>query len=744
MNPDDPLEQLKALRAQQNSGSDDPLAQLKALKGNSRVPHDVPGNIDLRQPADSTRVTPTPKPPAAPDGAGLGVFDSGMDMLTLGAHSKVRGMIDAAGDVLTHGLNSHPSDTYDKSLAATDARVKAAGSAYPTAKTAADATGFFGSIAAEAPLRAILGLPEVVSTATRGQKALARITAAAKESAAHGAQYGALAGAIGGRPKDASQAIEQTGEGALVGSVLGRTFGGLGASVGEGVRGVQRFLGPITAPLEERATALANKLFQPAINTAAVPRRATQALQTGNTGAILAHLGDQGLDQLTYLASSGASPEADLLRTRLTQAQRGEGNVLQEGVTAMSGRDQDPKNSAVNFLKDLEAQRQARGRQDYPRALAAPPIQDASILQDIAADPDLAKGFTKGIQLSQKEANLAAMEGRGPRRTINNPLDAFRPQAQPLSGSIDALYRDDPVMAEIAKAQLAKSGASSPAPQAVPGIPMDVLNNFKQGVDATVEKGLDGRPLDRKGAGLTNSALQSILQRADAQAPEFAATRARQVPFYNRSEGGQAGHDALSQTGPEILSQMADLSKPGQQEAYRTVMTSDLRDKIKAKGYDQNVGKSLFDNPRAEEQLDAGYGAGARDRFQPYLDQAATVNRVAGASATAGSQTAYRTKINENLGDAGTNDAIHAILHPKRALYQIPSKIADRASKSAQQEALRISAERLATPASDPNLQDILDAINAPAPVYGGAPLQESPRGWKAGVLSNLILRGNR
>lgn len=717
---------------------DDYLQRREGLKPKASTS----GNIDLRQQADDTRVTPAPST-TSQSGAGEGVLDSGLDMLTLGAHSKLLGLTQAAGDVLTHGTGSHPVDTYNASLAATDKRKAAADVEHPLLRRAADATGFFGSLAAEAPARAALGFAKTVAPAGTASTAIARIGQAAKASAGHGAQYGALAGALGSRAPTPDQAINDVGKGALGGSVLGTLFGGTSATAGEGARTIESVLGPLLAPAEEKAQTLANRLIAPGVNAAAVPRRAAQAAATGNTGATLAHLGDPGLDQLTYLATSGATPEAATLRAALEDAQRGEHGIIQQGITSMSGRERAPRNEGVNFLKGLETQRKAVGAADYPVALSTPPIKDASILRDIAANPSLKKGFHEAVGMAQSDANLAAMEGRGPQRTIQNPLETPDVAPVPLTKSIDALYRDDPVMAEIAKAQLAKQGGPPAVAGETPGIPVDILNNFKQGIDATVEKGMNGRPLNRKAAGVTNSMLQNILQRGDKQAPAFAEARARQIPFFNRIEGGEAGQDAFGKNGGAIQSEMNDLSKVGQNEAYRTTATSALRGLVDKQKYNRDVG-SMFDSPEVEGQLDALFGQGARERLEPALEQGSILNRVLGSSATKGSQTAYRTKINENLGDPAINDVIHTILNPKRAIYNLPGKLIDRAGKTAQQEALRINAGRLATPANSPDLPSVLASILEPAPAYGSGPLREAPRGFKPGVLSHLLFQGDQ
>lgn len=707
--PDDPLERLKAKKrgaqkpqavVAESAATSDPLARLKARR-------------NAQQPTDDT------------DGAREGVLDRGLDMLTGGLHPKIQGVGTAIGDVLTHGTNAHPVQSYEAGKQATRQRMQSAKRTYPTASTAADATGTFGGIALGGTLAQMLGLAEVPQAASAVQRI--------KDAGRVGFGVGAVGSGLASDGNLSSRLV-QTGVGGVAGGAIG--LGTAGAA--EATRAGRGVLSNLLAPAEQQGDKLANeqlaqRLASDKITPRDLPRRAADAVQAGNDRAVLAHVAGPSMDPLTYVASSNPSPEGVALQQTLTNAQRGERGVLQHGVTAISGRENLPKNRAVDFLNDLEARRVVSGAEDYPKAYAEPPIDDPRILDAIANEPYLSGSLDKSVDILNRKSRATALRTGEPAEPVLNPLtDA--PQQSGVDAQLASLYSHDPI-----KLAIARQKAGLP-PEPVSGsgaIPVQMLDKLQQAAQPGIERGLNQGHLAAEDAGAINSQIQSILRMADESRPAFKDARARQAQYFGRIEGAQAGQKALQKTGPEIAGQLAELNRPGQGEAYRTTATSALRDLIDTKGYDANVGRSIFDNPEREAQLDALFGPGSRERLQPALDQSGILNRVLRASAASGSQTDPRRVAREALApDALADEVTKVFKSPKRAIYNIPGRMLDLRTKAVQDAAVRSAAQKLGIPATSPELSILAQYLESPNEV--NMPQFSNP-GARGGLLGQFL-----
>lgn len=657
------------------------------------------GNIDMRAQSESTRVTPAKPQPDQP-GATEGLLDRGLDMLTGGLHPKIQGIGTAIGDALTHGVNAHPVDSYRQGDVATRERMQAAKTAHPIASKAADATGFFGGIALGGSAAKALGMANAAPAASAVQRI--------KDAGRVGFGVGAVGSGLASEG-DLQSRLLQTGIGGALGGALG-----LGVSTGaEGVRLAKNFFAPVAEKAEELAnTQIAERLRANGLSANELPRRAAQAQQAGNSKAVVAHLGGPALDPLTYVASSSPSPEGVALQEGITGAQRGERDVLQHGVTAMSGRENAPRNSATNFLQSLEDQRGAAGAVDYPKAYAAPPISDPRVLDAIANEPYLSGSLDKSVDILNRKSRATALRTGEPAAEIVNPLTDRDNGPSGVEAQLTSLYGNDPIKLALAR----QKAGLPPAPVSSSGsIPVQMLDKLQQAAQPGIERGLSQGHLAAEDAGAINSQLQSILRMADESSPDFQAARSRQASFFGRQEGGQAGLKALDKTGPGIANDITAFDRPGQAEAYRTTATSKLRDAIDAKGYGADVGRSLFDNPEREAQLDALFGPGARERLQPSLNQSSTLNRVMRASAGSGSQTDPRRVAREALAPEEFAGDVAKLLHsPKRRAWNIPAKIIDARSKAVQDAAIRNVAEKLGISVDNPGLAEFAQLLGQP------------------------------
>lgn len=597
--------------------------------GDSQLRKDIG---DLRNQVESTGVAP--RAPSTAPNAAEGVLDAGLNSATFGLHQKGLGLTDALIDIATHGTGAHPIETYKQSTQATRERIAAAGKKHPLAKTASEAVGFFGPLALEAPIRAVAGLPEVAQ-AVRGVGARAVVKRIGRNTALGGATGAAMTGMASDGPLDKRPAQM------VAGGVLGALLGGGATAVAEGVTGANA----LRKKLFQSATAKGSKaarqqIVQGLAGTGRSPEsllEASQRAQETGTPAVAAHLGGTGLDDLSYLGASSATPSGAVFKETLRNAQRGEHGMLQRGVTVMSGLDDVPGNRTPAFLSALEEGRSAAGKADYPMAYREPPVDDPEILAAIRRDPDLRASLGEGMKIIGREDELE--------RLRSGAVPPIRPD--PLAGGGDA-----PRLSDIGR-QLIEMGVPEErviaqghilAPEDAPALPIKALDYMKRGVEPVIQSKTAKEGLQAHDADIIRAKVQTILEQIDPSRPSYQAARQRQASFFGREEGAVAGKSALNKTGAEIQQQLGDFARPGQADAYRTTATSALRDAIEGKRFDADVGTSLFDSPESRGQLGALFGAEARDRLQPYLDQGGVLNRVLKA-ATGGSQTEPRQAI---------------------------------------------------------------------------------------------------
>lgn len=693
------------------------------------APSATTGNIDLRQ---GTQKPPTQAPSS---GGWEGVLDHGLDMATLGLHKNILGVGQAIGDIAQYGFNAHPIDTFNQSIADTKQREQAAETQHPLANSAAGATGFGATLAADAPLRALLGIPEAAGAVATGQgfgSALKRIAGSAGTGAATGAVVSGLS--ADGTP---GQRVGQVVGGGLLGGLLG----GGAQSAGELTNGAGNFLRSVMQPVDEKAAGIVDRRINAhlGINNLTpedVRANAQQAVQTG-APMVLSHLGGPALDPLSYLGASSVSPEGAQLKSVLQEAQRGEHDLLQRGVTAMSGIDNTPANQSDMFLQGIEDTRKAVGQRDYPPAYAQPNITDPNILKAIRRDPDLRASLNQGVGIMRREAELERIQTGEAQPKVKNPLTVMQQaqQGPEVPASALDLYKDDPVMLAIVKAQLGKSGPP-PEPADLPELPIQMLDYMKQGVGPVINQGIQRGQLSAHEAGIINEKVQSLLGQIGN--PVYDAARSNQAALFGQHEAGTAGKIAFGQAPEVIGSQLQDLN-PSEATAYRTTATSGLRDLLAKEGYESNLERGSLDSPLRQQQLSAVYGQDA-EKLAPYQDQARTLNRVE-SNAVSGSQTEPRAQIRREIIDQGGNDVLNGLMSAKRgSFWNVGGKILDAKNAKVQQAVLQGLAKNLNTPAGSPELQTLLERLGRPAaPQYGPLAAPAS----SLGILSGLLSSGN-
>lgn len=654
---------------------------------------------------------PVAAPQAPRDGAEEGVLDRFLNMATVGLHPKILGVGNAIEDILTHGTGSHPIQSYEQGVEGTKQRMGAASTVHPTSSTAADATGFFSTLAADAPIRATLAaraaaaqglrmLPKAVGYAEGAPgigAALKRIGQSAKTGAATGA-------VVGGLSSDGSPTQRATAIG--TGGILGGAFGGAAQSLGEAGGGLKGIIQQIMAPVAELGETGANrrilgKLSQGGLDPTDLLSAAQRAQAVGSPERV-AHLGGPSFDNLTWLASTGQSPEAAQLKAGVTAAQRGEVDLLHRGVTEMSGVPHTPSNQADTFLQRLEDVRQTAGRRDYPAAYAQPNITDPNILKAVRRDPDLRAALNQGVGVMRREAELERIQSGSAQPKVVNPLSVKPPAQGPVLNDIGEAL----VQAGVPEERVIAQGyIREPEPADQPTLPIQMLDYMKQGIGPVIERGLKKGQLSAHDAGIMNEKVQTLLEQIDN--PVYDAARRNQAALFGQIEAGQAGAKAFTQAPEVIATQRADLS-PGQETAYRTTQTSTLRDRLNDKKHGADLSTGLFDTPTMQAQLRASYPEA--NRLDPYLEHGRTLNRV-NQAVTGNSKTAERQGAQGEVLDNTAMDAAHFLASPHRAIYNIPGRIADARNKEVKQVMLQSLAKKLQVPANSPDLYRLVEQL---------------------------------
>lgn len=654
--------------------------------------------------SESTRVSPrAPKKSAA--GAAEGVFDSGMNQLTFGLHQKGLGLTHAILDVIQHGTSAHPIDTYNQSTGATGGRIAAAKHEHPLAKAAADATGFLAPMVIEAPIRAAVGLRDVAQGA-RGDGLLNAVKRVAKNAGTSGLAGAAITG-IGSDAPAPQRGLEM-----LVGGVAGAALGGGASAVGETVSGARALKQKLFRPANEKGAEAARQQIVTALQAGEqMPEdllgNARRANAVGSPARV-AHLGGPALDNLSYLGASSMSPAGGRIKNAIEEAQRGESELLQRGVTAMSGRERTPRNSTAGFVRELEDRRVEAGRADYLRAYTEPPIENPEILDAIRRDPDLRDSLGEGLDVILREDELERLRsGTKPPARVN-PLDVDAGAAEPTAIGQQLIALGVPE-------EKVRAAGHFSDPADAPALPIKLLDYMKRGVEPLIQRKMQREGLQAHDADIIRGKVQEILRRVDTERPAYGATRARQASYFGREEGARAGQTAFDKTGDEIREQLRDLPRPGQREAYRTTATSTLRDDIDAKRFGNDIGTALFDTPQRDRQIRAIYDAGARERIEPYLDEARSLNRVRRA-ATGGSQTEPRQAVRAAVKDAGGTDVARTVASSRRNMLNLPGKFLDAHEQRVQRALTETLAQELNIPADSPELSALVERLHQSIP----------------------------
>lgn len=630
------------------------------------------GNIDLRDGAQPTNASqkPVTVPEKAPNAA-EGIVDNGLDTFTFGLHRKGLGLTQAIGDVLSHGLNAHPIDTYEQSVEHTLAREHAANSQHPTATTAANATGFFGALAAEAPLRALLGLGEAAPAAATAMK---RIGQSAKTGAVTGAAIGATSGE--GTPQ------QRVGE-SVLGGLLGGAFGGGSQAAGEFGGKIADIIHQIAADPRAQGELAASRHIVQRLNADDLsPSDLLKSAQvSGHTGAptVVAHLGGPSLDPLTWLAAQGPSREAGMLRAAVEQGQNAQGDLLSRGLREGGNLGNE---SAYRVADKIGRQKALSANRLFGIAESSPPITDPEITKAFIQEPELLKAMQQTVRALGEDAT---------------------PEELRAVQSI-AKVAENPGFA----------GAFPPQP-----IPLRLLSETKKEVDATVKSLANKSPnftdLDAR---RIQSAMRGILDRADTQAPAYGVARFVFKNDADRLAAMEAGSNLLSKQPERIADELSGLANlddkspfthrlaSQNQPDYRLGGVDAIERAMAEKGPSSNLAKQFFSSKADQGRVAALLGPEGAEHFGPFVDQANTLGRVF-ESTTGNSATAPRQAVRQEVMGSGAADALDVPISAKHAVLRfLNTKDAAR-----RQAVLQALAAKLNIPADSPELPKLVESL---------------------------------
>lgn len=702
---------------------------IAAMRSQGATEHDIETYLTQHE---GLKPSGAPESNSAPTGNFGDAVNSGLDVLGLG--KQLRGGVAFAKDLIQNRDLGHAENAYTGQLASDKARLTSYSDANPKSAMVGQGLGvlgtLFGGEGAQAA-NAASKLPEagsaLMSAATGVVPTVQRIGQAAKTGAVVGGSVaGANAdGSLGHRLYDAAT-------GALAGGVLGGGARAIGEVAGAGVDAYRQLRTPAAVAGVDAANArIAGKLSASGMVPDDLLTAAMKAKQTG-TPAVVAHLAGPGMDNLSWLASTGPSSDAAALRTSVTNAQRAEGGVLNRGVTQASGVPDNPAYSTPVVKARLEGSRAAAASVNYPKAYAAPDVTDPRILSIIKNDPDLSASLLEGINVMRQEQSVAGIRGQVP-QDIPNPLEAAAkagPQLTPEGETLKRLYPNTDIDALIRK------GFGADNSEAPTSIPIQMLDYMKRGADVVAQRGLKKGNLSEHSAGLLNQKIDAILQLTDRAAPEYGAARQGYAVPSQQLEALDAGTPAMNKGGSAIALDRANLPNDATRSAYNTAATSSLRDQINTRRTSGNI-SGTFDNPFAENQLTALYGGEGRAKMQPYLDQGNRVNQV-NEAVTGNSKTADRLATSTEQLGRQTLDAAGALTSPRRFVMNLPGKLADARDLKVKQAMLQELARSLNVSATSPELPDLVERLyHVTKP-----PLRDmtntSVRAEVAGILSGL------
>lgn len=701
----DPLEQLKALRAQRSSAaSDDPLEQLKATRAASQP--NPAGDQALHAEFRSGRLARRMARENANDrdaAAAEPTYGERLATHILNTAQGIPGMerLEATAGELGSRLTAHPMD-YDQSLATLRGNTSQIG-----AKTSL-AEHLMGSLAVAPFLRG--------SVALQGAELGAADQAASADDEslgrrALGTAVGAGAGAAGGAALEHVAAPIARGAAGAVTRGLDRIAPQMGARVGS-------WLTRLTGMGSTTDEAQARAMLATALENGGVSPKAAAATVPMDRPTTMNELGSRQVPSLVRAARNVPTSTAGQTTDRfLTERAAGTGKRIEGALNTATGH---KPTDTVLPTEQFIAKASADAKPLYQQAYAHGEIQDP---ETVAKIHELRKDDPVFERAWQRGQNIGRVEGTLPKGT----------PATPASQLVDASGR--PLRAG--------------APAIPPNPTVRDVDLWKRGLDAEIESGFGSdKAISRTEARAYRGAVRDVLGRVDTEVPDFKAARQAFAGPSELADASEEGANHFSPATPTgaLERNLAGMSK-GERDAYTNNALNKLVERIRGAASNPNLpeagrGTNIVQRIMGTEDASERLGMLFPDEvsFKTFLkkmeDEALypkTNQFLRGQSTTAAQQAEGATSAREWL-----RRGAHAVRHPLRELGKAALDAyagSERAPKLTPGQANAIGEQATATGA---RLRSILEQMDADvnARELGRRRLRRAMRGTAIGAVT--------
>jgi hypothetical protein len=490
---------------------------------------------------------------------------------------------------------------------------------------------------------------------------------------------GAGMGALGAAGASEAPTLGGVAADAALGGALGAGFAGAAPIVGKVAGTVapvaRAAVGAVRTPTTALRTAedvgesallrLAKALQQDKVT----PDALRTAGASARPGEIVADLAGPQTQRLVRGSEAVPSAGASTIRRTLADRQAEQGDRVTSALVSAFGADDAP--DLVSAARRLEQTRKAASgrayREAYEVAPGEPRTVSASLLTPYLDDPVFRRAMTK----AREQFDLDVRTGDAPTRA---PI--FRDVVESVGAD------------------------GTPVITTAEEIPVAVVDYLKRGLDAVIESGADGRPLDRAAARSYRTLRNRLLESVDAEVPEFAAARQVYAGGMALEEALQRGQDAMRRgtTRADLRATLADLSD-GEAEQFRLGALGQLLEDVANTAEGRDVARTIAKSPAMREKLDILLPTdAARDEFAALLQSEARMT--ATGRTIQGSRTAPTLQDVDGLTDTGGAGWLTgALTAPRQTAMRAAGAVADRVMRADRTRMADELAPLLTTPA---------------------------------------------
>lgn len=520
-------------------------------------------------------------------------------------------------DEIAGGLRSLGGEKYSDAVAKERAGLAKFREEHPVRNFVDELAGGVASTAAAGP-------------ALSGATKLSRIARSAGAGAAAGAASGA---------GTAEGGLAERAKGAVRGGVVGGVTGGVVGTAGEGVRAtVGR--GALT-PEASADAMIVNRLAK---DKQTIPQAVQFAKGVSDDKPFtVLDVGGKNVNRLARAVRTQPSRGSAELDAALTGRAAGTEDRTINDVIQTTGLG--ARQNAFKKAEDLIAQQKAAAGPAYEKAYGHGEVQDPETITQINSLirlPVFAKAWKRGQALVELEHGPQSIAPAG-----ISPQRWAELQAQGLDKFIPG----------------AKTASANPTVQQI--------DAWKKGLDAVIESGAgSSNALSRSEARLYRQKLNGVLDRVDAEVPDYKAARAGFASDARAREAFDAGRDLFKTHPDEASLSIADMS-PSEQELFRHGGLAALGDRIEGRAPNRNPA-SLAEKTLDQKRLRLMFPDDASfQTFQKKLGEEAQMHSTR-VGLQGGSQTADKLAELADMAGVSVEAIAHAVTgHPMSAVRSL-------------------------------------------------------------------------